>query len=115
MSTTYLHSGSLGFDSVDYDMILVGEMLGLSKLNTPWQSSRDGLSGDKANLSPAKLKLADIGLELSLAKKQTLLVNINQGPVSQHALCSSPALGINFCTRILHEPPCPLGNEVIML
>ena len=28
----------------------------------------DGLSEDKANLSPAKLKLADIGLELSLAK-----------------------------------------------
>ena len=27
----------------------------------------DGLSEDKANLSPAKLKLADIGLELSLA------------------------------------------------
>ena len=30
---------------------------------------RDGLIGYKANLSPAKLKLADIGLELSLAKK----------------------------------------------
>ena len=29
--------------------------------------SRDGLIGYKANLSPAKLKLADIGLELSLA------------------------------------------------
>ena len=29
---------------------------------------RDGLIGYKANLSPAKLKLADIGLELSLAK-----------------------------------------------
>ena len=28
----------------------------------------DGLIGYKANLSPAKLKLADIGLELSLAK-----------------------------------------------
>ena len=28
---------------------------------------RDGLIGYKANLSPAKLKLADIGLELSLA------------------------------------------------
>ena len=27
----------------------------------------DGLIGYKANLSPAKLKLADIGLELSLA------------------------------------------------
>ena len=27
----------------------------------------DGLSGDKANLSPAKLKLAEIWLELSLA------------------------------------------------
>ena len=27
----------------------------------------DGLNGYKANLSPAKLKLADIGLELSLA------------------------------------------------
>ena len=29
---------------------------------------RDGLIGYKANLSPAKLKLADIGLKLSLAK-----------------------------------------------
>ena len=29
-------------------------------------SGLDGLSGVKANLSPAKLKLADIGLELSL-------------------------------------------------
>ena len=29
---------------------------------------RDGLNGYKANLSPAKLKLVDIGLELSLAK-----------------------------------------------
>ena len=28
----------------------------------------DGLGGYKANLSQAKLKLADIGLELSLAK-----------------------------------------------
>ena len=28
----------------------------------------DGLIGNKANLSPAKLKLAYIGLELSLAK-----------------------------------------------
>ena len=28
---------------------------------------RDGLNGYKANLSPAKLNLADIGLELSLA------------------------------------------------
>ena len=30
----------------------------------------DGLIGYKANLSPAKLKLADIGLELSLAKTE---------------------------------------------
>ena len=29
----------------------------------------DGLNGNKANLSPAKLKLADIGLEMSLAIK----------------------------------------------
>ena len=30
-------------------------------------SKLNGLNGNKANLSPAKLKLADIGLELSLA------------------------------------------------
>ena len=35
-----------------------------------WLTSggRDGLSGEKDNFSPVKLKLADIGLELSLAK-----------------------------------------------
>ena len=33
---------------------------------------RDGLNGYKANLSPAKLKLADIGLELSLAKMKVV-------------------------------------------
>ena len=32
-----------------------------------WDGGRDGLNGYKANLIPAKLKLADIGLELSLA------------------------------------------------
>ena len=34
---------------------------------------RDGLNGYKANLSPAKLKLADIGLEQSLAIKKILI------------------------------------------
>ena len=39
---------------------------------------RDGLIGYKANLSPAKLKLADIGLEQSLAKVKftTLFVRV---------------------------------------
>ena len=36
---------------------------------------RDGLSDDKANLSPAKLMLADIGLELSLAKYYEQLIS----------------------------------------
>ena len=35
----------------------------------------DGLIGYKANLSPAKLKLADIGLELSLAKMKVVQVH----------------------------------------
>ena len=38
---------------------------------------RDGLIGYKANLSPAKLKLADIGLELSLAIKTSLVAKNN--------------------------------------
>ena len=38
-------------------------------LSRVWGWGWDGLSEDKANLSPAKLKLADIGLELSLAIK----------------------------------------------
>ena len=59
--STYLGFGLLGFGCVNNDRILVGRMLGLLKLK------RDGLSDNKANLSPAKLKLADIGLELSLA------------------------------------------------
>ena len=51
---------------------LIGDRLHLVGLN--WiivteelccNGGRDGLIGYKANLSPAKLKLADIGLELS--------------------------------------------------
>ena len=38
---------------------------------------RDGLNGYKANLSPAKLKLADIGLELSLAIKVFQLYDVD--------------------------------------
>ena len=38
---------------------------------------RDGLNGYKANLSPGKLKLADIGLELSMAKFWHLEVPID--------------------------------------
>ena len=36
---------------------------------------RDGLSDDKANLSPVKLNLADIGLELGLAKQELKIQN----------------------------------------
>ena len=40
---------------------------------------RDGLNGYKANLSPAKLKLADIGLELSLAIERMIIGNLKRG------------------------------------
>ena len=39
----------------------------------------DGLNGYKANLNPAKLKLADIGLELSLAIERMMIGNLKRG------------------------------------
>ena len=46
------------------------------KMNHLTTELMDGLSGDKANLSPAKLELADIGQKLSLAIIQKYDVGI---------------------------------------
>ena len=52
---------------------LVEDRLHLVDLNWIIITEWDGLIGYKDNLSPAKLKLADIGLELSLATKITTI------------------------------------------
>ena len=51
------------------NMVIMLHMLSMLHFfpKLPCSNFVDGLSDDKANLSPAKLKLADFGLELSLA------------------------------------------------
>ena len=76
----------------------------------------DGLSGDKANLSPAKLKLADIGLELSLAKEKQLECPVGfevaQPPIfmcsESHLICCECQPNLEKCSecrRKYNAPP----------
>ena len=55
------HQSSLKLVEVRLHLVVLNKIILTKELT--W----DGLIGYKANLSPAKLKLADIGLELSLA------------------------------------------------
>ena len=55
----------------------------------------DGLREDKANLSPAKLKLADIGLELSLAKQLGLIFLLKLKAVIYETIATYPTQTYN--------------------